>query len=528
MVLTSVLEDTMKLFKLISMLAILVFCLVSCGGDDDEEGGSSGQGEGQSCESSFDCPIGFVCDTEQHVCKSESGNGGGSGDGADTGDSGNGGNGGGEDNGDTDTPGKQDGDDDPITGNCTPGKKQTCPYQGAPETENVGPCRAGIRTCKDDGTWGHCEGEVLPVNEIGDELCADGIDNDCNGKIDDGTDFDGDGYGSCEDCCETTDQCPFPKEAWDNSIASHLCEYGEEVIYGCDTDIAANSTDPVDYAKAIGICKMTTEDSSDWGLISAKISAPNGNASVHSGSNGLLPKLGNVITPKAGSLMLGLSSGKVTDPFTTTTLGGKSGAPQDWVNANGGKFPQAPVCNGSSGTSGDVNDAVMLEMRIRVPKTAKSFSFNLYFLTKEYSEYICSPFNDFFIALLDSTHTSSDPTLQNPADKNLAMDASGNPVGINLAPSGLFTQCKVQSTVTNLYGTFDASSCTGTDELQGTGFESNGGTGWLTTRGNVVGGEVITLRLAIWDLADHSFDSLVLIDNFKWDVAEYKPGTGQY
>ena len=104
---------------------------------------------------------------------------------------------------------------------------------------------------------------------------------------------------------------------------------------------------------------------------------------------------------------------------------------------------------------------------------------------------------------------------------NLAMDAAGNPVGVNLAPSGLFTQC----TPASGYAATQE-SCVGTGDLEGTGFESHGGTGWLTTRGNVKGGEVITLRLAIWDFVDHVLDSLALIDNFKWDVAEYKPGTG--
>ena len=170
----------------------------------------------------------------------------------------------------------------------------------------------------------------------------------------------------------------------------------------------------------------------------------------------------------------------------------------------------------------------MLTLKIRTPKTAKSFSFNIYFLSKEYSTYVCSKFNDFFIALLNSDYTSTDPNLKNPDDMNLAMDANGNPVGVNLAPAGLFTQCKKQSSISNTYGTFDATSCEGTTDLQGTGFESNGGTGWLTTRGNVKGGEVITLRLAIWDLGDDRYDSLVLIKNFKWETTEQKPGTGQY
>jgi hypothetical protein len=43
-----------------------------------------------------------------------------------------------------------------------------------------------------------------------------------------------------------------------------------------------------------------------------------------------------------------------------------------------------------------------------------------------------------------------------------------------------------------------------------------GGTGWLTLRGNVVPGEVITLRMALWDTGDNNFDSLVLLDALSW------------
>ena len=510
----------MKLFKFSLILMISVCCLISCG-EDEEDGGSSGSGNSQICESTLDCPLGLTCDPEKKICTD--GSNGGNNGGGDNGDTDSSSDGSDTDTDDSSTPGKQDGDDDPITGSCTPGKKQTCEYQGDPATENVGPCRAAVRTCREDGTWGKCEGEVLPVSEVGEELCHDGIDNDCNGVADDGTDFDGDGVGSCYDCCETTDQCPFPKEAWDANSPSDMCEY-EVIETDCESGVSESSTNPFDYAKAIGICKTTTEDSNEWGLIDATISFPTGSGTAHAGSNGLLSAFGNVIKPKEGNLMLALTSSKLGNPITNPDYSGgtTSGAPADWVAANGGSFPSASSCS-SSGTSGSVNDAVMLRMRIRTPKTSKSFSFNIYFITKEYPNYICSKYNDFFIALLDSDYTSSDPTLQNPADKNLAMDAAGNPVGINLAPSGLFTQC---SPVSSYPATQE--SCKGTEELQGTGFASNGGTGWLTTRGNVVGGEVITVRLAIWDLYDHVYDSLVLIDNFKWDAAEYKPGTGQY
>jgi hypothetical protein len=80
------------------------------------------------------------------------------------------------------------------------------------------------------------------------------------------------------------------------------------------------------------------------------------------------------------------------------------------------------------------------------------------------------------------------------------------------------------------------STCTGTNELTGTGMDvassgcgtnnlTGGGTGWLVTSGNVVGGEVIKLRIAIWDTSDGVLDSLAIIDNFQWSVDASTPGT---
>ena len=407
---------------------------------------------------------------------------------------------------------------------CTPDETETCNYQGLPETNGVGPCKAGVRTCGSDGQWGPCEGEVLPEYEIG-ELCSDGIDNDCDGTADNGQDFDGDGSPHCEDCCEADSDCPDPSSAWDKTV--HFCSYDESEnahIYECDTNLTPGTKEPMDYAKAIGLCKTASNDpSSGWGVISAEILKPDGEQGASLDSNNILNALGNVIVPKAGGYMLALTSGKATNPFpkTYTTQDVTSDPPADWYEANENRYPSSPACGSGPGTTGNIKDPVMFKLKIKAPMAAKSFSFNLYFLSQEYIKYVCSSYNDFFIALLDSAFTSDDPELQNPVDKNLAMDESGNPVGVNLAPAGLFKHCE--------NGTSDSSvtvtSCIGPDELQGTGFESNGGTGWLVTRGNIIPGEVITLRLAIWDLGDYIVDSMVLIDNFKWEFEEYKPGT---
>ncbi len=87
-------------------------------------------------------------------------------------------------------------------------------------------------------------------------------------------------------------------------------------------------------------------------------------------------------------------------------------------------------------------------------------------------------------------------------------------------------------------------NCTSTAGLAGTGMDSpppigipppppwcdseltftGGGTDWLAIRGNVVPGENLTLRIAIWDVFDGIYDSVVLLDNFQWSTDPAQPG----
>lgn len=48
---------------------------------------------------------------------------------------------------------------------------------------DVGACKKGIRTCGRDGKWGPCVGGIVPENA---EVCGDSVDNNCNGVIDEG------------------------------------------------------------------------------------------------------------------------------------------------------------------------------------------------------------------------------------------------------------------------------------------------------------------------------------------------------
>jgi hypothetical protein len=67
-----------------------------------------------------------------------------------------------------------------VNDNCTcePGTIENC-YTGPVTTENIGICHGGTRTCSGSGTWGSCNGEVLP----GTEDCTTTADEDCDGEV---------------------------------------------------------------------------------------------------------------------------------------------------------------------------------------------------------------------------------------------------------------------------------------------------------------------------------------------------------
>jgi hypothetical protein len=439
---------------------------------------------------------------------------------------------------------------------CTPGDVEDC-YDGMQGTEGVGPCHGGTHICGADHMWGACMGEVTPQPEN----CTDGIDNNCNGMVDEDVDMDGDGFTTCtgHDCCDST-ECSDPAlvnpgafDAPGNGVDDDCDGIIDNPPQLCDSGLPSNSMTAMDYAKAIDLCQTATMSDRKWGVISAELSLADGTGAPAGISHAIRPHFGTGTTPQLGASMALLSTGAAagkgdTNPsyqdFENGPVNGNgtsSGFPADFVQANGGKLPNAPGCPGPNGNT--ANDPVMLTLTIRVPTNANSFKLMTNFFSSEFPEYTCSPYNDFFVVLLDSTYAGMNP---NPTDKNLAFYSPPNstmkyPVGVNLASgnTGLFTQCVNGKTgcIGNPLSPGTINTCMSTAELAGTGMDTptpdecdansleGGGTGWLTTAGNVKGGEIIKLRIAIWDTSDHVLDSLAVIDGFQWSVDVSQPGT---
>ncbi len=339
-----------------------------------------------------------------------------------------------------------------------------------------------------------------------------GAVSDChwnNANKDDPEDHDGDGVspkdGDCNDC--NPDINPGAHDIAGNGVDEDCSGAADDEVTECDENLSLPGTDPFEGAKAIGLCKKADKNGVGWGVIEAKWVKPDGSPLSDMEGVGILKKLG-VNAPQVGQSMLAISSGAARDPLdpgyepvSGHSKGYSSGVPSGYPK-------ESPACPGV--ITGTAYDGAGLELKIRVPTNAQSFSFQENFFTYEYSTYVCSRYNDFYVATLD-------PAPAGLPDSNIAFDQDGNPISVN---NSLLQVCDP--------GTHKGKTFTcplGNTTLASTGFEGHAATGWLTTTAPVTPGSEITLRFLVWDSGDGVLDSTTLIDDFKWDISSSDTGT---
>ena len=299
--------------------------------------------------------------------------------------------------------------------------------------------------------------------------------------------------------------------AEDNGLEAD-CQTPSPSADECDTGLPLDPTDAMDAAKAMGLCRVADASKGSWGVIEAKWVKPDGTSlgSLQAGA-GILAKFG-VNAPQAGTTMLVLSSGTArapSDPGYKSPSGDdkgyQSGTPQGYPK-------ESPACPGN--ITGEAHDGIALEVKIKVPANANSFSYQQNFFTYEYPNFICSTFNDFFVTMMD-------PKPANLQDGNIAFDSDSNPISVN---NSLLQACAKGS-----HGGKTFPCPLGTSTLAGTGFEQSAATGWLTTTAPVDPGSTITLRFAIWDSGDGILDSTVALDAFAFSSTKAeKPVTAPH
>lgn len=255
----------------------------------------------------------------------------------------------------------------------------------------------------------------------------------------------------------------------------------------CDMGLPMDSSDPMDGARAIELCK-TAPNPKDYGVVSAQWVRANGIPATVNVHMGILPDFGPNVSTRAGESMLAISSGAArdeTDPGFCSHSCSYNGAGTPPPG-----FPQdVPGCSGGT----NINDDVGLEVTLRAPTNATGYKFNFRFYSNEYPEWVCTTYNDQYITLVN-------PAPMGSINGNISFDSMNNPVSVNVAFFDVCQGCPA-----------------GTNELLGTGFAtSEGGTSWLQTSAPIGGGETFTIRYAIWDTGDTAYDSTTLIDNFEW------------
>jgi hypothetical protein len=247
----------------------------------------------------------------------------------------------------------------------------------------------------------------------------------------------------------------------------------------CDGGFTLDSTDPLEAAKALGICEGV--QSAEWVL-------PDGSAAPAGPSynvgHGLLADFGTNVLPQEGSALLGLSSGTARDA-NDPGFGGVVAYNKGYTHALPAGFPvTTPSCPTPSTTG---YDGVALKVTVQVPAGVTGLSFDWKYYTFEYPEWVCTSYVDQAAVLLDGG--------------NVLLTGSGDPVNSN-TPMEVCSGCVL-----------------GTADLMGTGFDAlndSGATDWHAVTMSATAGGTYELVFTIWDSSDSAFDSTILFDNWQW------------
>jgi hypothetical protein len=365
-------------------------------------------------------------------------------------------------------------------------------------------------------------------------------------------DCDGDGYAVPADCNDLDPEVN--PEAYDfigDGIDNDCDGKVDDPVVNCETIPASPPGSPTDFARAGDLCAQRSKTNAgtifdplvraEWG----QVSGPGGTQVWTSTTK---PEQVDIVSSfgqnavRSGKTMIGLSNGMwgVTDPRSDPALD-PAGFHLDDACAD---IPLTGLdCNALTNNSPmgaiSVQDWAELTLWVKVPSNAAGMHFDFAFFSSEFNQWWNSSANDAFFALVSSKTISG---------TNVAKDTHGLAITVN---SGFFQLCPVYPGPASLEEPTALQQCVGLSgaasqdifgTLLGTGFDGaavssndtvsaisgdeyiyGGGSGWLTTSFGVTPSEELQIRIVLMDTFDGLKDSVLLVDAMGWDQS---PATG--
>ena len=362
-------------------------------------------------------------------------------------------------------------------------------------------------------------------------------------------DCDGDGYTVPMDCDDTNaminpEAFDFPGDGIDNDCDGIV----DDPVLTCETIPASAPGTPTDFARAADLCAQhaitnagTVFDPlvhATWGQVQGLGPGETLWTSMTKPQQVAIASSLGQNMPQQGRTMVGLANGiwAAADPRSDPALD-PAGFHLNDACSDIPLMGQDCASLSDGTVSGDVSvqDWAELTLTVKVPSNVQTVVFDFAFFSSEFNQWWNSAANDSFFVLVTS---------QGFQGQNVAKDKNGLAITIN---SGFFQLCPAPPGPAGLTQDNSAAleTCVGVGgdmsqsifgTLAGTGYDGaalgpndtavavdgseyiyGGGSGWLTTKFPVVPSETIQMRIIVADTFDGLKDSAVLFDALRWE-----------
>ncbi|HRH00966.1 MAG TPA: putative metal-binding motif-containing protein [Polyangiaceae bacterium] len=340
------------------------------------------------------------------------------------------------------------------------------------------------------------------------DFVGDGVDNDCDGKI-------------------------------DNPVTT------------CETTPASAPGSPTDFARAADLCPQPGKTGSgtydpliraEWG--SVKGLGPGQRLWT---SETKMQQV-NIVTsfgdnkPRLGKTMFGLATGPwgAADPRNSPALDEAGFRINDGCAAIPLNAKDCLSLSFGSPAGGiGVQDWAELKLWVKVPRNANAMVFDYAFFSTEFNQFWHASLNDAFFVLVNGAKHDGDNVAKESNGLGMSVNSSffqictkaPGPPGLSLDKSAALSDCLgVDGDASkNAFGSLKGTGYDGAGSPPGDGTAKStdgtklyiygGGSGWLTAKFAVTPGESMTVRILIHDTFDGLKDSSVLVDNIRFEAA---------